>query len=427
MAIPANVIMVWTGTNAAIPAGWARETTLDGKYPKATADGVNPNVTGGSNTHTHTGTTHGHTLNAHTHNVVLTHYSGESIFSNRNDNVADNHGHVSAAIGGTSGGSLVSAAISWQSVNQEPPYYEVIFVKPSGSAANIADDLCVFWNSATPPANFYHCDGDNATTDLRGKYLKGAAGAGDSGGTGGGTSHQHTVTHGHTGSGHTHSGTSGLRDNSGNRGNASVGAGAHQTHRHTITLNSTTANVSNYTNTTAGSGDTVEIAYKKLGIIQNTSGGSLAAKVGMIGMWLGTLANIPNNWQLCDGTNDTPDLRSKYIKIITTTAQLGDTGGSNTHTHTAVSHTHVATGTHTHSGSTGGATVVQNYDSGGDGGSKQIYTHLLTSVSSTTAVYANTNLDSGAAVSLEPAYRTVAYIQLMKIISGGFFAALMAS
>ena len=30
--------------------------------------------------------------------------------------------------------------------------------------------------------------------------------------------------------------------------------------------------------------------------------------VGFIGMWSGPIANIPQNWALCDGNNNTPDL-----------------------------------------------------------------------------------------------------------------------
>jgi hypothetical protein len=35
--------------------------------------------------------------------------------------------------------------------------------------------------------------------------------------------------------------------------------------------------------------------------------------VGLICLWRGELSTIPPGWQLCDGTNDTPDLRDKFI------------------------------------------------------------------------------------------------------------------
>lgn len=47
--------------------------------------------------------------------------------------------------------------------------------------------------------------------------------------------------------------------------------------------------------------------------------------VGGIILWSGT--TIPTNWQICDGTNGTPDLRDKFIVGAGTTYSVGDTGG----------------------------------------------------------------------------------------------------
>jgi prepilin-type N-terminal cleavage/methylation domain-containing protein len=35
--------------------------------------------------------------------------------------------------------------------------------------------------------------------------------------------------------------------------------------------------------------------------------------VGAIIFWSGTVASIPNGWQLCDGSNGTPDLRDRFV------------------------------------------------------------------------------------------------------------------
>jgi microcystin-dependent protein len=35
--------------------------------------------------------------------------------------------------------------------------------------------------------------------------------------------------------------------------------------------------------------------------------------IGSIIMWSGAIADIPSGWQLCDGTNNTPDLRNRFI------------------------------------------------------------------------------------------------------------------
>jgi hypothetical protein len=189
-----------------------------------------------------------------------------------------------------------------------------------------------------------------------------------------------------------------------------------------------TANVSDYTKTDAGSGDTIDLVHHRLALVQNTSGASKSPKLGMIGLWLGTVANVPVGWDVCDGSNDTPDLRNKYIKVINITSEIGDTGGSNTHSHSAVSHTHAATGTHTHTGSTGTPSATASKSGQQDNGwTEDDHTHTLQSVSSQTATFSTDDLDSGSAVNHEPAYRIAAFIQLNKIFGGGFLAALMAS
>ena len=43
------------------------------------------------------------------------------------------------------------------------------------------------------------------------------------------------------------------------------------------------------------------------------SPGTDAIPSGVIIMWSGTIASIPPGWQLCDGTNGTPDLRDRFV------------------------------------------------------------------------------------------------------------------
>jgi len=65
--------------------------------------------------------------------------------------------------------------------------------------------------------------------------------------------------------------------------------------------------------------------------------------IGGIILWSGTVASIPASWQLCDGTNGTPDLRDKFV----VGAKQDDAGvaktnltGSLTQSGGAVSHHH---------------------------------------------------------------------------------------
>lgn len=63
---------------------------------------------------------------------------------------------------------------------------------------------------------------------------------------------------------------------------------------------------------------------------------------GMIALWSGSVASIPTGWQLCNGTNGTPDLRDRFVQGAGGALNPGDVGGATTHTHTFTSdpHTH---------------------------------------------------------------------------------------
>ena len=71
---------------------------------------------------------------------------------------------------------------------------------------------------------------------------------------------------------------------------------------------------------------------------------------GLIVMFYGVIDTIPDGWQLCDGTNNTPDLRNKFILGGGGSYAIGATGGSAdsilpAHTHETVTNTE---GGHTH-------------------------------------------------------------------------------
>ncbi len=61
---------------------------------------------------------------------------------------------------------------------------------------------------------------------------------------------------------------------------------------------------------------------------------------GLIVMWSGLLANIPNGWLLCDGTSGTPDLREKFVQGAADGIDPGASGGASSHTHDFTSDTH---------------------------------------------------------------------------------------
>ena len=58
--------------------------------------------------------------------------------------------------------------------------------------------------------------------------------------------------------------------------------------------------------------------------------GITTVPAGVIVMWSGTNANIPSGWNLCDGTNSTPDLTDRFILGRGGSTNTNSTGGSNT-------------------------------------------------------------------------------------------------
>lgn len=51
---------------------------------------------------------------------------------------------------------------------------------------------------------------------------------------------------------------------------------------------------------------------------------------GAIIMWYGALGSVPSGWQLCNGTNGTPDLRDRFVLGAGGAVALGGTGGAST-------------------------------------------------------------------------------------------------
>lgn len=84
--------------------------------------------------------------------------------------------------------------------------------------------------------------------------------------------------------------------------------------------------------------------------------------IGGIIMWGGLIVDIPSGWQLCDGTNGTPNLRDRFVVGAGSTYATGASGGSKDaivpiHTHA------ISDPGHTH--------LVENY-AGVSGGTPQI-------------------------------------------------------
>ncbi|MBY8984166.1 MAG: hypothetical protein KGD65_03785 [Candidatus Lokiarchaeota archaeon] len=82
--------------------------------------------------------------------------------------------------------------------------------------------------------------------------------------------------------------------------------------------------------------------YYKLAYIEKETSDTIIP-IGLIVMWAGSIENIPASWELCNGSNGTPDLRDNFIQGVTTGEDPGFSGGSLSHNHTYTDiprHTH---------------------------------------------------------------------------------------
>lgn len=143
-----------------------------------------------------------------------------------------------------------------------------------------------------------------------------------------------------------------------------------------------------------------------------------AVPVGGIIMWSGAIANIPTNYQLCNGTGGTPDLRDKFIIGASSddggvaksnvTGALTTSGGSKDAV--VVAHDHDITDAgHTHNYSRASApTILGATDFGVNA---FFYQNTSTATSSgTTGITINSEGVSGTNQNLPP-YYALAFIQ----------------
>lgn len=397
--ISPNIILPFDDTNANIPAGWTRVTELDGKYLKGTASGVNPNVTGGSNTHSHTSPAHSHTMLNHTHTVSFSNETYDTWGGNdasSGEGVLSSHAHYpsdNVTIAGN--GNLTGVAVTYASVNSEPPHYAVIFIKSDKYSFIPKNTLILSKNTHRENSEFHTASAD--------RYLKGASAGANAGAVGGSLTHAHDVSHSHPASSHNHTGTTGGRNGSQRSG----GSGSQvptASHSHTFSLPNFSTGGNAYSGEVTSS--IVEPAYRKLNAFKANQ--KLLPQKGDIFLWLGSLNEIPVGYSLCDGNNDTPDMRDKFLKINATPATTS-TGGNNTHSHPASnSHSH---GIISHSHADVRTSGVPSTKITGVGSHHAIYNHTHLATTSPANLAWQDSLISSDVSDNQPAYRTVAYIQ----------------
>lgn len=172
--------------------------------------------------------------------------------------------------------------------------------------------------------------------------------------------------------------------------------------------------------------------------LTNETGAGPVPPGGII-MWSGSVASIPAGWALCDGTNDTPDLRGRFIVGYQAGnpdyGTIGNTGGASAVTLTTnqiPTHNHTAStvADHTHTGTTGGngahshkldnLTNLVGGDRGLASGSKSgssdtwnnpsNHTHTFTTAGAGSHTHTIGNTGGGQSHENRPPYYVLAYI-----------------
>jgi hypothetical protein len=130
---------------------------------------------------------------------------------------------------------------------------------------------------------------------------------------------------------------------------------------------------------------------------------------GGIIIWSGSVGAIPSGWALCNGSNGTPDLRSRFVVGAGSAYNVAATGGSANAV--VVSHTHSITDpTHRHNSQYDGRTPsgIDGIGAGSEiGGMGTSYTYPTTY--SATGITVNSTGQSGVDANLPP-YYALAYI-----------------
>ena len=151
------------------------------------------------------------------------------------------------------------------------------------------------------------------------------------------------------------------------------------------------------------------------------SGQTSLVPAGVILLWSGSIGSIPSGWNLCDGTNGTPDLRNRFVVAAGDTYAVGATGGADSvtldasqmpaHTHTFSGSTNT-TGAHTHTVAAGNSSGGSNIITTGNARSNDT-SYTTSSAGDHSHTFSGTTASTGGGGSHEnrPPYYALAYIQ----------------
>lgn len=369
MSWHADMRVVWTGTDAAIPANWEADTDFidvgatKGRYIQGGGAAFVGAANGGVDGHDHTDTVgHTHIGNSHSHPIAgagLISGGATSGITSTGGLPQTNppfrlafHTHPSRA----SGFAIVvynDENIEVDTDESDPESVKIIVIKPTltggeSDAEGVPEDAVCFGNDQTQPANFEICDGVGGRPDLDGKHLKHVDTDGDDADLTGFGSQNHT--HDQSAAGHNHGINTHDHDPvemafSGLAFPLAFGSGGptlERTIHHQVSLNVNAAPMPMSSSDLPSDSKVNAPASKKLLCLQNTGGGGELDTPGIIVGWVGAIGNVPDDWQV---VTDMYDLQTQ---ITDNTLAIGNSVGSNTHDHAFASHGHTEGGGHNH-------------------------------------------------------------------------------
>jgi hypothetical protein len=413
--IPMGLIVMWPSTNASIPDGWSRVTSLDGRYPKGVPNSsTQPGSSGGATSHSHTLPTHAHDI-SHAHSVIGSTGTATGTVTS-GDGAAgsmaalSSHTHSRSSVNSatvTSGAATPTTGTG----SNEPARLEVLFVESDGTPLEVPDGALGLMPDISVSGWSTYAAGTQ-------RFLKGAAPGGDGGATAasGADAHTHTLAdHTHTGAAHLHiaSDTGTFTSDKSLFGGPVANVLWQGSHTHPVTVGgATSGSLTSDGADNSGVSGTIQPPYRNLRLNEKTAGG-VALPVGLICAWRGSLGSIPYNWQLCDGSNGTPDMFGLYPRAET--ASLNGTGGSlAAHIHTSPSHDH-PTSAHAHTETIGSpsASVAATQTAATVTVVLGTHTHTASNTEGTTPTVGQSTSGSLASATSEPPYEDVAFVQLV--------------
>ncbi len=380
--IPHNSLIMDVIPALFLPNGYVQESTLFDKYPKGIPDlCTGPGGTLGAHTHSESATSfnHGHTgsLGSHNH-AMVTAGSNSNILVQGGGTIGKNSSHFHTFNAGTISGTPTIcnadqshthlAAQPTEAANETIRYLKKTISDLRSSGLPVGK---VVWYGKTIASlpTLYSVE----STIANNRFFKGTPDGCTSPGTEAGTDcHTHPVsstthTHGFCFPSHVHVKSTNTAVSA--QGNSGGGIGSrlmnHNSHVHptaginiTATQSGTTAN--NTTHSHASSSH-LPLHRELLPVkVASISMRNRKMPIGTILGWLDTLATVPDQYQVADGTNSTLDTLDRYARSVPCdTTNPGTGGGNATHQHaTGGTHSHTLSHTHAVSGATGAASVT---------------------------------------------------------------------